>query len=542
MRRFLAVILVFAAPFLLRAESGRDAIVIYNTRVPESKAVADYYAKRREVPANQIFGFALSTNEDMTRAEFSDSFERPLAKLLEERKLWHIASDILPGTNGQAGRVIWRPKESKFRYAVLCYGVPLRIKEDPTVKEKIEESLRPELRRNGAAVDNELALLPCIEENLPLTAPFGNPFYTTTNAAVFNPTNGVLMVARLDGPSADIARGLVDKAIEAETNGLWGRGYFDARGIKDTNYIEGDNWIIGAAEICKHLGFETTLDENPDTFPADFPMSQTAFYCGWYAENANGPFANKDVEFMPGAFAYHLHSFSASTIRSTTQRWVGPLLAKGATCTMGSVDEPYLSGTPNVAVFCSRLIYSGFSFGEAAYASQIVLSWQTTVVGDPLYRPYGKPAEVLHAELARRNSPYVAWSLLRLVNLNLIQGKRAEDMSNFLEQLDLTRQSAVLTEKLAELYSTEGKPASAIEMYERALKLSPSPLQRIRLRLTLAEKLIAANREADAAEDYRALLAESPEYPGKASVEEKLKGLKEKLAKVTRDAPATAKP
>ncbi len=45
--------------------------------------------------------------------------------------------------------------------------------------------------------------------------------------------------------------------------------------------------------------------------------------------NASGPFTLPKVEFMPGAFAYHLHSFSAFTIRSTTRNWCGPLLAKG---------------------------------------------------------------------------------------------------------------------------------------------------------------------------------------------------------------------
>ena len=45
-------------------------------------------------------------------------------------------------------------------------------------------------------------------------------------------------------------------------------------------------------------------------------MSQIAIYCGWYDENVSGPFTLPKVEFMPGAFAYHLHSFSAATLRS----------------------------------------------------------------------------------------------------------------------------------------------------------------------------------------------------------------------------------
>jgi uncharacterized protein (TIGR03790 family) len=528
---FLTAILLLSSAMLSRAASaGDEVIVIYNTRVAESKGVADHYAELRQVPASQIFGFALSTNEEISRAEFRDSLQKPLAKLLEEKKLWYIGSDISSPTNGKPGKVIWRVKESKIRYAVLCYGVPVRIGNDSTLKEDVAESVRPELRRNNAAVDSELALLPCIEQNLPLTGPLGNPYYTTTNAALFHPTNGILLVARLDGPSAGIARGLVDKAIQAEADGLWGRGYFDMRGLTDTNYIKGDEWILGAAKICQLLaGYETIIDTNGATFPPEFPMSHIAIYCGWYDENASGPFAQKNVEFMPGAFAYHLHSFSAATVRSTTNRWVGPLLAKGTTATMGCVEEPYLDGTPDVAVFCARWILSGFTFGEAAYASQRALSWQTTVIGDPLYRPFGKLPQRLLVEQQRAHSKLIEWSYLRIVNMNLNQGRRPVELTAFLEQLPDTKTSAVLTEKLADLYAALGKPASATENYEKALALDPSPMQRLRLRLTLADKLTERDQTKDASDDLKKLLAENPDYPNKPAIQRRLLDLATKL-------------
>ena len=46
-----------------------------------------------------------------------------------------------------------------------------------------------------------------------LTGPLPNWVYGTTNAALLNPTNGILLVARLDGPTPQIASDLVDKAI-----------------------------------------------------------------------------------------------------------------------------------------------------------------------------------------------------------------------------------------------------------------------------------------------------------------------------------------
>src|SRR5512134_1999199 len=65
--------------------SGREAIVVYNKRLPESQALAYYYAEKRQVPTNQVFGFALSPSEEITRAEFRDELQKPLAKALSDQ-------------------------------------------------------------------------------------------------------------------------------------------------------------------------------------------------------------------------------------------------------------------------------------------------------------------------------------------------------------------------------------------------------------------------------------------------------------------------
>jgi len=467
----------------------------------------------------------------MSRTEFRDWLQKPLAKAIAAQKLWRIASVIAPSTNSQSTRVQWRPIESKIRYALLCYGVPLRILADPNVKEEGMEKLRPEMRRNEAAVDSELALLPMIEEHLPLSGPLRSHVYGVTNTAMLNPTNGILLVSRLDGPSAEIARGLVDKALEAERDGLWGRAYFDLRNTTEPGYKIGDDWIRNASEICRRLGFETVVDENPTTFPVGFPMSHIAFYMGWYDQDVSGPFTSPTVEFMPGAFAYHLHSISAVTLRSKDRGWVGPLLAKGATASMGCVAEPYLAGTPDLTVFTSRFVFSGYTFAEAAYACQETLSWQTTVVGDPLYQPFGTNPEELKNSLFKRNSKLLPWYYVRLLNANLANGKPLADCVAVLEQFDVTKDSAILTEKLGDLYAAQGKPSSSVYSYQEALKLDPSPQQRVRLLLNLGEKLVALNREPDAYADYQQLLQEFPQYPGKLSIYKKLLPLAKKLDK-----------
>ncbi len=529
--------LLALAPTLVHA-GGEEVVVIYNTRLVASKLVAEHYAEVRHVPKAQIYGFELPLTEEMTRAEFRDQLQFPLASRLELDKLWRFGSVTNAATNGQPRRVEHPVVESKIRYAVLCWGVPLRIAPDPNLREPGRENVRPELQRNEAAVDSELTWLPLLKLNVPLSGPLPNWVYGATNAAVLNPTNGLLLVARLDGPTVEIARGLVDQALAAERDGLWGRAYFDARGLAptDTNYFMGDKWILDGSGICRELGFETVVDKNPGTFPADFPMSQIAIYCGWYDGNVSGPFTLPRVEFMPGAFAYHLHSYSAHTLRSTNEYWAGPLLAKGATCTMGCVYEPYLTTTPNVPVFLARWIAEGFTFGEAAWAAQPALSWQTTIVGDPLYRPFGREPSALHAELARTHNPLIEWSYLRVVNGGLIHGASLSESISFLENIPATTNSAVLTEKLADLYEMQDKPSSAIDTYRFALARHPSPEQRIRLRLILADKLLAQQRTADAIEDCKQLLREAPDYPGKPSIETKLAALESNFTATNRTA------
>ena len=517
---------------LQAAASGEEVVVIYNQQLPASEDVARHYAAARKVPPQQVIGFKLSIAEEISRAEYNDTLAKPLARELEQRKLWTLGTALWPITGSNDLREVRVPVESKIRYVVLCYGVPLKIAHDPNLQEPGLELAKPELRVNSAAVDSELATLPLPAE---VTRRYGllrNITYTSTNTAMFSPTNALLMVTRLDGPSAAIARSLVDKAMFAETNGFWGRTYFDIRSVTDTNYLLGDEWIRGAYDISRVLGYDALLDTNAATFGAGQPMSHIIFYAGWYEPEPNGPFLAPKLEFMPGAFAYHLHSGNAWTIRSTNRAWVGPLLAKGATCTFGSVNEPYLSGTPDIGTFAARWLISGFTFGEAAYAAQSCLSWQTTVVGDPLYRPFAMNPQLLHIKLEGTKNPLIEWSHVRVVNLNLVKGTPAMQVIAYLENTPLTKQSSVMMEKLGDLNAAVGKPSSSVYAFEKALSLPGSPQQRLRLYLKLAGRHTAQKHPDAAVKTYRDLLAEFADYAGKTEIE----------AEILKLAPPTSEP
>jgi len=258
---------------------GNEVVVVYNSAVGESKTVAEYYAKARQVPRNQLFGFSLPTGQDMTRNDFRTQLQAPLADKLEAKGLWTLGDVTEPipkgGTPHQDRRVV----TSKIHYLVLCYGVPVRILEDQTLPLNGATNLPANLRANTAAVDSELTWLPDIKMAVTLGGPMRNWVYGATNEALLTPTNGILPVTRLDGPSAKIACGLVDKAMTAEREGLWGRAYFDTRGLpkSDRHYYYGDQVILGAAEIAGELGYDTLLTPTPRLFRPIIPSVPSRF-------------------------------------------------------------------------------------------------------------------------------------------------------------------------------------------------------------------------------------------------------------------------
>ena len=198
---------------------------------------------------------------------------------------------------------------------------------------------------------------------------------------------------------------------------------------------------------------------------------------------------------------------------------------------MGCIDEPYLEATPNIGVFFDRWLLAGFTFGEAAYSCQPAVSWQTTVIGDPLYQPFGKDPRILNDTLVARHSPLVEWSQLRLVDLNLLAGSKRSDQARYLTEQGVTAGSAVLQEKLADLYQSMGQYELAMEACRRALQLNPSPQQKVRLTLSLADKLSDAAKTEELLTLYDRFIKETPDYPDALRLYQKLAALAIQLHK-----------
>lgn len=504
--------------------------LIYNTNDADSKAVAEHYAAVRGVAKDRLIGLDMPGKEEISRADFDERVRDPLLEALEERGLFLYEGE--PGKRGLFGRKKAGSRklvESKVRYLILCYGTPLKIMPTPGLRESGLDKIPEQLRRNEASISQELALLPLSEsdkaETYTLTGPWLNPMYRTPDLNRIGPEQGMLIVTRLDGPTPEIAKGLVDQAVYAEKWGLWGRAYFDTRGIQSGNYKKGDDMLKGAFNVARLMGLPVTLDENPDVYKYEYPMSEVALYAGWYTTHPQGALARPDIEFMKGAIAYHLHSFSGATLRSTTQNWVGPLLAKGAAATLGCVYEPYLDFTPDIEALMVYLLQRKANFGEAAYASLPALSWQVTVVGDPLYRPFGTEPQEQHGFLFQQQSPLIEWSFLRGLNLNVENQKWNIDQAlAFLNGLPFSSQSGVLLEALADLNYRKANFALAAEVCQKALDAptnTDSHWRSIRLMLKLGDYQKLAGEDQAALSTYEKFRTRFPGYSGMKQVIQK---------------------
>jgi hypothetical protein len=180
----------------------------------------------------------------------------------------------------------------------------------------------------------------------------------------------------------------------------------------------------------------------------------------------------------------------------------------GAVATLGNVFEPYLSLTPNLDIFHDRL-RAGFTFAEAAYMSQKFLSWQTTFVGDPLYRPFPgggigeeKPAT---GEWAEYRNGAKQWF-----------GKNRAAGEATLRNSARRLRSGLIYEGLGLLKVTVRERSDALSFFKEARALYKQPDDVCRVAIHEIFQLRSAGREADAVALARKMIAT---YPKSAAVQ-----------------------
>ena len=457
----------FSIALLAMAAGGSDlassTVVVFNSADASSEALARYYAAKRNIDAERVVGLRCSQAQAIRRAEYWNEIARPLREIFLQKGWWRLQGD----------RVI----ETKIRFVALVRGMPLKILRQEGGVAPRPGQTEPVASRDEASVDSELAVL--ATQNDAGAGAVENPYYGSfipIRELMTEP--GLLLVCRLDAPSEATVRRMIDDAVAAEEDGLWGWAYVDSRDIHTGGYAQGDKWLKTVVSEMRHEGVPVLWEKSPELLVSGFPVTDAVVYYGWYAESICGPFANEGFRFQPGAIAVHIHSFSASTLRDALVGWCGPLLERGAAATLGNVEEPYLALTAHLDVFQSRLM-KGLTLAESAYMSMPALSWMNVVLGDPIYRPY---AAWRRPDASReRTSVWTRYRAILLAGRGDVPGA-----ARFLEQAAEETSSSVFLESLAAAQSDAGEGRSAMETIDQALTMETNAAVRVRLMLTKA--------------------------------------------------------
>ncbi len=359
------VSVLVAAPLPAEPPLNDRVLVVYNAGVRESKQVAEYYATRRSIPPSHLCKIDARSSDELKQEDFDADLKRPIRKCL----------DLLG--------------KQTILYIVLSYGTPFLVDVgsqtnalDQFVADIWDEFL-PERTANESDVQPYFGAAQSEGDFYP-------PFVSLAVYRRQPDAKAIYSVWRLDAPNAVLAKGLVDKALEAETKGLAGIGCFDRNrgnlaGIADYSYGAGDWEIHRAADFTRRAGFTVIEDDHSEEFgtaPAPLRCDHAALYAGWYSlDHYNDAFS-----WNPGAIGIHLDSASAHTPRGG-RNWAANALDHGITVTAGAVTEPYLDNLPrpDQAFF---YLFSGANVGDAFLRSERLLKWKVINIGDPLYCPF----------------------------------------------------------------------------------------------------------------------------------------------------------
>ena len=357
---------------------GEATLVLYNQNVADSRKLAAYYSKVRNIPFSNLVGFKCPTSEIISRPDYEKLIMTPLKDLFQKNHWWESSKAKGSKKISSNGRI---------KFVAIMYGMPLKILSDPvTRKSGNSVTIRGHGNNDASSVDSEIACLGI--ELKKLNGAISNPYFRSSKAGG-SPKS--LLVSRIDGPDFENAKRLIDDAIAVEETGLWGNAVLDIANLaqeKGQAYITGDRWLENCGDFYQRAGIPVIYDRFSSLIPGGFPLGDDVIlYFGWYAANAQGPFANTKFKFKRGAIAAHIHSYSASTLRTTLKHWSGPLVARGACAVLGNVYEPLLQMTTYLDIFNARLL-AGFTFAESAWIATPVLSWMQVMIGDPLYQPF----------------------------------------------------------------------------------------------------------------------------------------------------------
>lgn len=388
-----------------------EILVLANKNARGSIGLAKYYMEKRGIPMENLLLLQMTDKEQCSREAFDQKAAGPVrAHLRGKDPLRRIRCLVCmyglpikvapPALNAFEKKELDQLNRRRAELAVALDKAKGEKSEKEKELAKQYDELNQEIRKVQkqdcrSSFDSEIALV--MKGDYPLAGWLPNPFFVGFKGeGKVVRRDETLMVARLDGPDEGIVRRIIEQSLEAEKTGLKGIAYFDARWPRpgeeqtkkmDTGYGFYDRSIHLAAERVKKSGrMPVVLNDRQELFkPGE--CTDAALYCGWYSLARYVP----AFAWQPGAVGYHIASSECTTLRAKdSQVWCKRMLEEGVAATVGPVGEPYVQAFPIPEVFFGLLVEGRLALAECYLLSIPFLSWQMILVGDPLYRPFGR--------------------------------------------------------------------------------------------------------------------------------------------------------
>lgn len=407
-RNFTKTISITLLLILCRVMVGlepKEVLVVANKDIAASVRIAKYYISQRRIPSDNVFYVHLGKDlaNSIGRDDYNIKLAVPLKYEIEKRQYVQpirciVTTFGVPYKVGKRGMKANGQKTLRqLEENILQAKLSLKTLEETVGKESKEaKNLRDVIelmqanidliqgKDTDASVDSELSMLM-----------FGDyelwrwyPNRLNKNSAYSDLRT--LMVSRLDGPTEDICKSLIDKSVKAEQKGLHGVVYVDSgysklkTGIAE--YKQYDGSLNAFAANVEIRGKMKVVHEKTEQLFKPGSCPDAALYCGWYSLKHY----IDSFDFADGAVGYHICSYEAQELRDTSSgQWCPNMLADGITATIGAVSEPYLTSFPKPDEFFSRLL-DGYCLAEAYYQTKPFNSWKMILIGDPLYKPFGQ--------------------------------------------------------------------------------------------------------------------------------------------------------
>ena len=402
----LSVAICFFASAGLALEP-HEILVIANRNSARSVGLAEYYMKKRNIPNDNLLKLWLTDKELCSRDEYNRKVARRVRKhLLENDKqrrircllvMYGMPLKVAPPEMTAAEKTqIQSLRKKQETLTKNLKNIGDRNKERTKVLKKDLQSIKNQITQvaktdQRSSLDSELALV--LTENYSLHGWIPNALYIGFQNEGL-PKEGVLPVCRLDGPTSQIVKRIIDDSLATEEKGIVGTAYFDARtrrpdSLRKPNtqnqYLNYDRSLYMAAQLVTQGGrLPVVVNDKPELFkPGECPNA--VLYSGWYSHA-------KYVDafaWQKGAVGYHIASSECSTLKSKkSQVWCKRMLEEGIAATLGPTSEPYLQAFPLPEIFFGLLLDGRLSLIECYALSNPYWSWQMVLIGDPLYRPF----------------------------------------------------------------------------------------------------------------------------------------------------------